>query len=181
VTSPQDRQHAGGYNPYGIPRAPQQRSTPVVPSQTPPGRPRLLLVATWVLVLAALPWLLFGALFSFLPINVQNVIDGGALAGSPLATWTPEQLSTLVRSTAAVSLAIAVIVVALVVLANRRRNAARIALAVFTVALVFALVFLLVTSGSVVFAALLVLPVVGTALLFARPVSAWFAGARSRM
>ncbi len=152
-----------------------------MPSQAPPGRPRLLLVATWVLVLAALPWLLFGALFSFLPINVQNVIDGGALAGSPLATWTPEQLSTLVRSAAAVSLAIAVIVVALVVLANRRRNAARIALAVFTVVLVVALVFLLVTSGSVVFAALLVLPVVGTALLFARPVSAWFAGARSRM
>ena len=170
-----------GYNPYGAPPAPQRPSAPLTPRQEPVRRPRLLLVAVWVLVVAALPWLLFGALFSFLPITVQNVIDDGALVGSPLATWTAEQLSTLVRSAAAVSLAIAVIVIALAVLAGRRRNGARIALAVFTVVLVLALAFLLVTSGSVVFAALLVLPVVGTALLFGRSVSAWFAGAHSRM
>jgi len=181
VTSPPDRPSRGAYTPYGAPPAPQRPSAPLTPRQESARRPRLLLVAVWVLVVAALPWLLFGALFSFLPINAQNVIDGGTLAGTPLATWTAEQLSTLVRSVAAVALAIAVIVIALAVLSYRRRNAARIVLAVFTVVLALALMFLLVTSGSVVFGALLVLPVVGTALLFSRPVSAWFAGARGRM
>jgi hypothetical protein len=171
----------GGYDPYGASPAQRRPSPPLTPRAAPARRPGLLLVAAWVLVIAAVPWLLFGALFTFLPINVQNVIDGGTLAGTPLATWTAEQLSTLVRSTAAVSLAIAVIVLALVVLVLRRRNGARIALAVVTVVLGLALGFLLVTSGSVVFAALLALPVLGTVLLFSRPVAAWFAGARGRM
>jgi hypothetical protein len=181
VTSPRDRPSQAAYNPYGAPPAPPRSSVPRATPQAPRGRPRLLLVAASVQVVSALPWLVFGALFSFLPINVQGVLDAGTLAGSPLATWTVEQLSTLVRTAAAASLAIAVVVIGLVVLSFRRRNGARIALAVFTVVLALALVFLLVTSGSLVFAALLVLPVIGTALLFSRPVSAWFAGTHGRM
>ncbi|MGI5125917.1 hypothetical protein ACQEVB_03785 [Pseudonocardia sp. CA-107938] len=174
MTSPQE----GGYNPYG---APQRRSTPLTPRREPARRPGLLHVAVAVLVLSAVPWLLFGAAFTFLPINVQRVIDGGTLAGSPLAGWTAEQLSTLVRGVAAGALAVALVVLVLVVFVHRRRRWARAALVAFTGVLVLTLGFLLVTSASLVFAVLLVLPVVGTALLFTGPVSAWFAGARGRM
>lgn len=182
MTSPQEGQYpgrppTGGYNPYGgQQRPPQARSAPFAPPAQRPRRPPLLLLAVGLLVLGALPWLALGVAFSALPLNVQGVLDSGALAGSPMADYTADDIAAAVRAAAAVAAVGSVVYLVLVGFTYGRRRWARILVTVFTAICAAGLVFVLTTTLSPIVAALVAVPVVGAVLLFTRPVSAWFAG-----
>ncbi|SHL14903.1 hypothetical protein SAMN05443637_11970 [Pseudonocardia thermophila] len=172
----------GVYNPYREPITPRSSGlppTPPTPAREP--RPPLLLVALGLLALGALPWLVLGLALTFLPLNVQGAIDEGQLAGTPLETWSVQEITDVVRTGAMVTLALAVAHLVLVGLTFRGSRAARTALAALTIGFLLGLAFLTATSGSMVFAVLLVVPLIGTGLLLSRAVSAWFAGPRAGM
>ena len=178
-----------GYNPYG--QGPATR--PAVPHlgapaewTAPPARrkrPAVMILSLALLILAALPWLVGGIAFVVLPINAQAGIDSGTLAGSPLAGYTADQITALVRGGAAVPIVLGVVYIVLAVLAFLGRNWARIVLtvltAIFAVVLVLSLVLgILAGSDQLLIVALVAVPVVGVVLMYLRPSSAWFAEAR---
>lgn len=165
-----------GYDPYGAPRPPRERSSPFAPPPTAPSRrPQQVLIAVGLLALSALPWLAFGLAFSLLPLNVRGVIDAGTLAGSPLAGYTAEDIAAAVRVVAVISAVVSVGYLVLVGLTYGRHNWARILVTVLTGVFAALLLVVLVQTLSPI-VGLLVVPVAGAALLFTRPVSAWFAG-----
>lgn len=164
------------YNPYGAPYPAPPHHGPTV------RKPRLLVVAAVLMVLAALPFVLFGVLFLAAPVD--------ALAQEVLASPTMQQAGatqalvvSAMRMLGGVLLAVAVLYLVFGFLAFAGRNWARIAAAVLTVGFAFLLIAALVASGGAVdtialAVGLLVLILGAAAILFSPGVNAWYAARR---
>ena len=142
-------------------------------------RPRLLVVAPVLMVLAALPFLLFGVLLLAASVDgiAQEVLASPAMqqagATQALVVWA-------VRMLGGVILAVAVLYLVLGFLAFAGRTWARIAVAVLTVGFAFLLIAVLIASGGaidtiVLAVGLLVLILGAAAILFSPGVNAWYA------
>jgi hypothetical protein len=164
------------YSPYGSPY-------PAPPEHHPSARkPRLLVVAPVLMVLASLPFLLFGALFVAAPVDAiaQDVV---ASPNMQAAGATKELVVSAVRTLGAVILVVALLYLVFGFLAFAGRNWARIATAVLTVGFVFLLVAGLVVSGgaidTITFASVLLVLISGAvAILFSPGANAWYAARR---
>jgi hypothetical protein len=165
------------YSPYGSP----YYVAPPEPVPTAP-RPRLLIAVPVLMVLAALPFLLFGALFvaASLDAIAQELVAGPDMQA---AGATTELVVSAMRTLGAVILVVALLYLVFGFLAFAGRNWARITVAVLTVGFVFLLLAALVVSGGAVdtitlACGLLVLILGAVAILFSPRVSAWYAARR---
>jgi len=165
------------YNPYGSPYS----AAPPEPVPAAP-KPRLLVVAPVLMVLASLPFLLFGALFVAAPVDAiaQNVV---ASPNMQAAGATKELVVSAMRTLGAVILVVALLYLVSGFLAFAGRHWARITVAVLTVGFAFLLMAALVVSGGAVdtitlACGLLVLILGAVAILFSPRVNAWYAGRR---
>ena len=164
------------YSPYGARYPAPPHHGPIV------RKPRLLVVAAVLMVLAALPFVLFGVLFLAAPVD--------ALAQEVLASPTMQQAGatqalvvSAMRMLGGVILAVAVLYLVFGFLAFAGRNWARIAVAVLTVGFAFLLIAALVASGGAVdtialAVGLLALILGAAAILFSPGVNAWYAARR---
>jgi len=164
------------YSPYGSPYPAPPEHHPSAP------KPRLLVVAPVLMVLASLPFLLFGALFVAAPVNAiaQDVV---ASPNMQAAGAIQELVVSAMRTLGAVILVVALLYLVLGFLAFAGRNWARITVAVLTVGFVFLLMAGLVVSGGAVdtitlACGLLVLILGAVAILFSPRVNAWYAARR---
>jgi len=165
------------YSPYGTPYP--ARPPHVVPSAR---RPRRLVVAPVLVVVAALPFVLFGVLFLVAPV--------AAIANEVLASPTMQQAGataalvvSALRILGGVILAVAVLYIVLGFLAFAGRSWARSGIAVLTAGFALLLVLGLVASGGAVdtmalAVGLLVLILGAVAILFSPGGSAWYAARR---
>jgi hypothetical protein len=165
------------YSPYGTPY-------PAAPPQYVPTapKPRLLVVAPALMVLASLPFLLFGALFVAAPVDAiaQEVV---ASPNMQAAGATKELVVSAVRVLGGVILGVALLYLVFGFLAFAGRGWARITVAVLTVGFVFLLVAALVVSGGAVdtitlASGLLLLILGAVAILFSPRANAWYAARR---
>jgi hypothetical protein len=162
------------YNPYGSPY-------PAAPGPEPVRRPGLMVVALVLMILAALPFLLLGAVFLLAPLNAGNIPP--EILSSPRlqqAGATADLIITAMRIFGGVMLASAVIYLLFGILAFVGRNWARILIAVLTVGFALLLVAGLVASGGAVdtisvSGILLVLILGAVAILFSPGANAWYA------
>jgi hypothetical protein len=164
------------YSPYGSPYPAPPEHRPSAP------KPRLLVVAPVLLVLASLPFLLFGALFVAAPLDAiaQEVL---ASPNMQQAGATKELVVSAIRLVGGVVLAVAVLYVVVGFLAFAGRNWARTTTAVLTLGFVFLLVAALVLSGGAVdtialASGLLLLILGAVAILFSPRANAWYAARR---
>jgi hypothetical protein len=164
------------YSPYGSPYPPPPAYAPT------PSRPRVLVVAPVLVVLASLPFLLFGALFVAAPLDAiaQEVL---ASPNMQQAGATKELVVSAIRLLGGVILSVAVLYVVVGFLAFAGRNWARLTTAVLTVGFVFLLVAALVLSGgaidTITLASGLLLLILGAvAILFSPRANAWYAARR---
>lgn len=164
------------YSPYGAPY-------PAPPEHAPATRrPRLLVLAPILMVLAALPFVLFGVLFLAAPLD--------AIAQEVLAAPTMQQAGatralvvSAMRMLGGVLLAVAVLYLVFGFLAFAGRNWARIGTALLTVGFASLLIAVLVASGGAIdtialAVGLLVLILGAAAILFSPGVNAWYAARR---
>ena len=165
------------YSPYGTPYT----ATPPEPMPTAP-RPRLLIAVPVLMVLAALPFLLFGALFVAAPVAgiAQEVL---ASPNMQAAGATEALVVSAVRVLGGVILGVALLYLVFGFLAFAGRNWARIITAVLTGGFVLLLVAGLVVSGGAIdtitlASVLLVLILGAVAILFSPGVNAWYAARR---
>jgi len=165
------------YNPYGSPYS----AAPPEPVPAAP-KPRLLVVAPVLMVLASLPFLLFGALFVAAPVDAiaQNVV---ASPNMQAAGATKELVVSAIRTLGAVILVVALLYLVFGFLAFAGRNWARITTAVLTGGFVLLLVAGLVVSGGAIdtitlASVLLVLILAAATVLFSPGASAWYASRR---
>jgi len=165
------------YSPYGSP----YYVAPPEPVPTAP-RPRLLIAVPVLMVLAALPFLLFGALFVAAPVDAiaQDVV---ASPNMQAAGATKELVVSAIRTLGAVILVVALLYLVSGFLAFAGRHWARITVAVLTVGFAFLLMAALVVSGGAVdtitlACGLLVLILGAVAILFSPRVNAWYAARR---
>ena len=164
------------YSPYGAPY-------PAPPGHAPTTRrPRLLVVAPVLMVLAALPFVLFGVLFLVAPVAAiaQEVLANPSLQQ---AGATEALVVSAMRILGGVILAVAVLYLVFGFLAFAGRNWARIAVAVLTVGFAFLLIAALVASGGAIdtialAVGLLALILGAAAILFSPAVNAWYAARR---
>ncbi len=164
------------YSPYGNPY-------PALPDhQSRVRRPRLLVVAPLLMLLASLPFLFLGGFFLLAPLDnlVQEVLssprmqEAGATAGLVVSA---------VRIFGVVMLAVVVLYLLSGFLAFAGRNWARIVAGVLTVGFALLLVAALVASGgaidTITVAGLLLILILGAvAILFSPGASAWYAARR---
>ena len=165
------------YSPYGspYPAAP--------PAQAPSApKPRLLVLAPVLMVLAALPFLVFGALFVAAPLDTvaQDVL---ASPNMQQAGATKELVVSAIRVLGGVVLGVALLYLVFGFLAFAGRSWARITVAVLTVGFVFLLMAALVLSGgaidTITLASGLLLLILGAvAILFSPRANAWYAARR---
>lgn len=169
------------YSPYGspYPAPPEHRQSAHHPSAA---KPRVLVLAPAFMVLASLPFLLFGALFVAAPLDA---IAAEVLASPNMqqAGATKELVVSAIRLVGGVVLGVALLYVVLGFLAFAGRNWARITTAVLTVAFVFLLVAALVLSGgaidTITLASGLLLLISGAVAIFFSPrANAWYAARR---
>jgi len=165
------------YSPYGSP----YYVAPPEPVPTAP-RPRLLIAVPVLMVLAALPFLLFGALFVAAPVAgiAQEVL---ANPNMQAAGATEALVVSAVRVLGGVILGVALLYLVFGFLAFTGRNWARITTAVLTGGFVLLLVAGLVVSGGAIdtitlASGLLVLILGAVAILFSPGVNAWYAARR---
>jgi hypothetical protein len=133
------------------------------------------------MVLASLPFLLFGALFVAAPVDAiaQDVVASSNMqAAGPPRNWSSRPCDAR-----AVILIVALLYLVFGFLAFAGRNWARITVAVLTVGFVFLLMAALVVSGGAVdtitlACGLLVLILGAVAILFSPRVNAWYAARR---
>jgi hypothetical protein len=164
------------YSPYGKPY-------PALPEHVPAvRRPRLLVVAPVLMALAALPFLLFGALFVAAPVEAiaQEVL---ASPNMQQAGATKELVVSAMRILGGIILGVAVVYLVFGFLAFAGRNWARIAAAVLTAGFALLLVAAIVMSGgaldTITLAFVLLLLVVGAlVILFSPGANAWYAARR---
>jgi hypothetical protein len=164
------------YSPYGKPY-------PALPEHVPSvRRPRLLVVAPALMVLAALPFLLFGALFVAAPVDAiaQEVL---ASPNMQQAGATKELVVSAMRILGGIIFVVALLYVVFGFLAFIGRNWARIVAAVLTAGFALLLMAGIVASGGAVdtitlASVLLVLVVGAVAILFSPGANAWYAARR---
>ena len=164
------------YSPYGAPY-------PALPEHVATvRRPRLLVVAPVLMVLAALPFVLFGVLFLVAPVAAiaQEVLASPSMQQ---AGATEALVVSAMRILGGVILVVAALYLVFGFLAFAGRNWARIAAAVLTVGFVFVLVAALVASGGAIdtialAVGLLVLILGAAAILFSPGANAWYAARR---
>jgi hypothetical protein len=164
------------YSPYGKPY-------PALPEHVPGvRRPRLLVVAPVLMVLAALPFLLFGALFVAAPVDAiaQEVLASPSMQQ---AGATKELVVSAMRILGGIVLGVAVLYLVFGFLAFVGRSWARIAAAVLTGGFALLLMAGIVASGGAVdtitLAFVLLLLIVGAvAILFSPGANAWYAARR---
>ena len=165
------------YSPYGAPYpAPPDRGLHTVP------RPRLLVLAPVLMVLAALPFVLFGVFFLAAPVDTlaQEVLASPTLAQ---AGATQALVVSAMRILGGVVLAVAVLYLVLGFLAFAGRGWARITVAVLTGGFALLLIAALVASGGAIdtialAVGLLALILGAAAILFSPGVNAWYAARR---
>lgn len=168
------------YTPYGSPY-PAGTGDDEPP---PVRRPGLMVGALVMLILSALPFLVFGALLGSAPLNTgaipQTVLD--QLAGSGVSA---EQILSLLRGIAWAMAVIALLYCLFAVLAFVGKNWARILVAVMTAGFTLLLLFGMFGGGAATdtatlgFAlAVLALSIGGTVLMFLAPSSRWFSALR---
>ena len=165
------------YSPYGTPYT----AAPPEPMPTAP-RPRLLIAVPVLMVLAALPFLLFGALFVAAPVAgiAQEVL---ASPNMQTAGATEALVVSAVRVLGGVILGVALLYLVFGFLAFAGRNWARITTAVLTGGFALLLVAGLVVSGGAIdtitlASVLLVLILGAVAILFSPGANAWYAARR---
>lgn len=165
------------YSPYGTPYT----AAPPEPMPTAP-RPRLLIAVPVLMVLAALPFLLFGALFVAAPVAgiAQEVL---ASPNMQTAGATEALVVSAVRVLGGVILGVALLYLVFGFLAFAGRNWARITTAVLTGGFALLLVAGLVVSGGAIdtitlASVLLVLILGAVAILFSPGANAWYATRR---
>jgi hypothetical protein len=164
------------YSPYGSPHAARPDWAPVV------RRPRLLIVAPLLMLLASLPFLFFGAFFLVAPVDN---LAAEVLASSRMqeAGATTDLVVSAVRIFGGILLVIAVLYMLAGFLAFAGRNWARIVTAVFTAGFAIVLAAALVASGGAIdtialASVLLVLILGAVVILFSPGGSAWYAARR---
>jgi hypothetical protein len=163
------------YNPYGSPYAPPE------PEPQPVRRPGLMVLSLVLMIIAALPFVAFGAGLLLIPLNASNIPS--AVLNSPRlqqAGATPELLITAMRLVGGVVLAVAVLYLLFGILAFAGRNWARITTTVLTVGFALPLVLGLVASGGAIdtiaiSGGLLVVIVAAVVILFSPRANAWYA------
>lgn len=171
------------YNPYGENRYPAGLDDKTPP---PPVRPGAMVVGLVLMILAALPFLAFGALFLVVPFDADTIppelLNNPQLADAGI---TPELLVSALRTAGGILLVLSLIYVVFAVIAFTGRNWARILVAVMTAG--FSLVLLLGLAGGgatdVISVVIILLPVLlsvgGVTLFFLAPSNRYFA-TRSR-
>jgi hypothetical protein len=140
-----------------------------------------MILAPALMILAALPFLFFGALLLLVPLSAANIPP--EILNSPrlqAAGATVDLLVTAMRGIGGVVLAVAVIYLIFGILAFAGRNWARVITAVLTVGFALLLVAGLVSSGGAVdtvsiSGVLLVLVLGAVAILFSPGANAWYA------
>jgi hypothetical protein len=164
------------YSPYGKPY-------PALPDHTPTvRRPRLLVVAPLLMLLASLPFLFLGAFFLLAPLDdlVQEVLSSPRMQE---AGATADLVVSAVRIFGVVVLAVVVLYLLSGFLAFAGRNWARIVAGVLTAGFALLLVAALVVSGgaidTITLACVLLILILGAvAILFSPGASAWYAARR---
>ena len=167
-----------------MPHVGATRSMPAAPPEPVPTapRPRLMIAVPVLMVLAALPFLLFGALFVAAPVAgiAQEVL---ASPNMQAAGATEQLVVSAVRVLGGVILGVALLYLVFGFLAFAGRNWARIITAVLTGGFVLLLVAGLVVSGGAIdtitlASVLLVLILGAVAILFSPGANAWYAARR---
>lgn len=170
------------YNPYGTPPSPY--GTPYPAGLDKPGvekvpRPKIMIVALVLMLLAALPFLATGAILLLAPLR-PDVLPPGLLDDPRLveAGATPELVISAARVFAGVVLAFALIYIGSAVLAFQGRNWARILATVLTVGFVLLLVVSLLLGAtdvaSIAFVLVIIAAIVGSVVILFLPDSARF-------
>lgn len=169
----------GGYGGHGADQYPAG-----LDHTTPPAAPRpAALVAGLVLmILAALPFLLFGALFLLLPFDASTIppelLDNPQVAAAGV---TPEALVSLLRTAGGILLALSLLYIGFAVLAFTGRSWARILVTVMTTGFSVMLLLGMASGGAadVASAVLILLPIVlsvgGLTLFFLGSSNRYFA------
>lgn len=152
---------------------------------TPARRPAILVLALVLQILAALPFLVFGAIVLAVPLDSAaippEVLDNPDLAAAGV---TVETLLSLVRVFGGIFVGLSLIYIVFAVVAFTGRNWARVLVTVMTVGFSLFLLFAAFTGGAAdpASAAILLLPVVlavlGVVLLFLPASNAWFSAPR---
>jgi hypothetical protein len=144
-------------------------------------RPGLMVLSLVLMIVAALPFVVFGAVLLLIPLNAANIPS--EVLNSPRlqqAGATPELLITAMRLVGGVVLAVAVLYLLFGILAFAGRNWARIITTVLTVGFALPLVLGLVVSGGAIdtisiSGGLLVMIVAAVVILFSPRANAWYA------
>ena len=164
------------YSPYGTANSASPGPRPAEP------RPRLLIVAPLLMLLASLPFLFFGAFFLLAPLDG---LTAEVLASPRMqeAGATADLVASAIRIFGGLLLVVAVLYLLAGWLAFAGRNWARIATGVFTAGFALLLVAALVASGGAIdtitlASVLLILILLAAAILFSPGASAWYAGRR---
>lgn len=170
------------YNPYGgsgtdqYPAGLDQTTPPAAP------RPAALVAGLVLMILAALPFLFFGALFLLLPFDASTIppelLDNPQVAAAGV---TPEALVSLLRTAGGILLALSLLYIGFAVLAFTGRSWARILVTVMTTGFSVMLLLGLASGGAadVASAVLILLPIVlsvgGLTLFFLGSSNRYFA------
>jgi hypothetical protein len=166
------------YNPYG-----QQQPGPGAYDPEPEAvrRPGAMVGALVLLVVSALPFLVFGVLGLFVPITqAQFPAELGLDALLTQYNVTFDQFLQAVRLIVALVAVLALVYIVFASLAFGGRNWARIATTVLTVIFAAFLLFNMAGAGSasILVLAPVVLSVAGVVLMFVGPSGRWFASKR---
>lgn len=174
------------YNPYSSPGGDRYPAGLDDKTPPPPARPGAMVVGLVLMILAALPFVAFGALFLAVPFDADTIppelLNNPQLADAGI---TPELFVSALRTAGGILLVLSLIYVVFAVIAFTGRNWARILVAVMTAG--FSLVLLLGLAGGgatdVISVVIILLPVLlsvgGVTLFFLAPSNRYFA-TRSR-
>jgi hypothetical protein len=170
-------QNPYAYSPYGSPY-PAAGQDPAPPVR----RPRLLIVAPLLMLVASLPFLFFGGFFLLAPLDglVQELLSSPRMQQ---AGASADLVILAGRILGGIMVAVAVLYLLSGFLAFAGRNWARIVTAVFTVGFALLLMAALVASGGAVdtitlTSVLLILIVAAAAILFSPGANAWYTSRR---
>ncbi|MCE3553205.1 hypothetical protein LWC33_17295 [Pseudonocardia sp. RS11V-5] len=180
--APQGDQHPAGqytggqyaYSPYA------QAPTPSADEPRRARRPATMAGALVLLVLSALPFLVFGVLGLFVPIS-QDMFPPELGLDAMLTQYNVsfDQFLQAVRLLLALVAVLALVYIGLAVAAFAGKAWGRVAVTVLTVLFCgFLLLNLGGGASSLIILAPVVLAVAGVVLMFVRPSAAWFAGLR---
>lgn len=181
-TSPATGYPYNPYNPYGGSGTDQYPAGLDQTTPPPAPRPAALVAGLVLMILAALPFLFFGALFLLLPFDASTIppelLDNPQVAAAGV---TPEALVSLLRTAGAILLALSLLYIGFAVLAFTGRSWARILVTVMTTGFSVMLLLGLASGGAadVASAVLILLPIVlsvgGLTLFFLGSSNRYFA------